>query len=184
MVQLVKKEEYKEMVAAYKRATKQYYTLNIALREIEGMIVCLSQTYDHKPTEDDKTALYQNHLSLLKINKVKDITLYDTTNAVNAFHLNGKEAWLPKADRVGLSNSIAIEKAAGIENTTLYLNGMALTIPVDTAIQMLSALELYALACYRKTEEHKINVNQLSTIEEVESYDYTQGYPEKLNFEI
>lgn len=184
VIVLVKKEEYKEMAVAYTRGTKQYYTLNIITNEIEGMNVCLSHTYDHQPTEEDKTQLYNDYLAVLKANKIKDIIAYDTSSAVNQFYLAGNPAWLSKADRVGLSNSIAIEKAASFATTTLYLNGMAITIPVDSAIQMLSALELYALACYRQTEEHKIAVSQLTTIQEVIAYDYTQGYPEKPNFEL
>ena len=35
-----------------------------------------------------------------------------------------------------------------------------------------------------KTEEHKIAISNLSTIEDVENYDYTTGYPEKLRFEV
>lgn len=40
--------------------------------------------------------------------------------------------------------------------------------------------ELYALECYNVTASHKANIEQLTTIEEVEAYDYTIGYPEKL----
>lgn len=156
----------------------------IPVHETETEIEFLEKSFNHEPTQDDITSMKNEWITIRKYSLMHQITTHDTSSEVNGFYINGNLSWLPKADRVGLSNSIAIEKAAGIENTILYLNGMALTIPVDTAIQMLSALELYALACYRKTEEHKINVNQLSTIEEVESYDYTQGYPDKLNFEI
>jgi hypothetical protein len=103
---------------------------------------------------------------------------------VNGFYLAGQHAWLDKATRVGLSNSVAIEKAAGKTETTLYLNGTALTIGIEQAQQMLAALELYALDCYRKTEEHKMTINALSVIEEVENYDCTQGYPEQLRLEV
>ena len=49
---------------------------------------------------------------------------------------------------------------------------------------MLSALELYALACYNVTAEHKVAVENLTSLEEVKSYDYTTGYPEKLSFTV
>jgi hypothetical protein len=78
-------------------------------------------------------------------------------------------------------NSINIEKNAGRSETTLWLGAVSLTINCDLAIEMLSALELYALACYNKTAEHKNIVNNLETIKEVEDYDYKIGYPEKLN---
>lgn len=37
---------------------------------------------------------------------------------------------------------------------------------------------------YNVTEEHKAAVNTLTTIEEVDAYDYKTGYPEKLSFEV
>ena len=49
---------------------------------------------------------------------------------------------------------------------------------------MLGALEIYALACYDVTEEHKAAVNALTTIEEVDAYDYTIGYPQRCAFEV
>ena len=47
---------------------------------------------------------------------------------------------------------------------------------------MLDKLEIYALNCFDITSKHKRNVYQISTIEEIENYDYTSGYPEKLTF--
>lgn len=52
------------------------------------------------------------------------------------------------------------------------------------AQQMLAALELYALDCYRNTEWHKATINALTTIEEAENYDCTQGYPQQLRLEL
>lgn len=117
----------------------------------------------------------------IKSRKIAEVTQYDLSPNVNSFYLNGMQVWLDKDTRVGLMNSINIEKAAGRETTTLWLNNINLTIECDTAIQMLSALELYALACYNKTAEHKNTISNLETIQEVNDYDYTIGYPEKLN---
>ena len=47
---------------------------------------------------------------------------------------------------------------------------------------MLNALELYALNCYNVTQSHISAVKALQTIEEIENYDYTVGYPVKLSF--
>ena len=81
-------------------------------------------------------------------------------------------------------NSISIEKAAGKEQSVLWFNNICVTFNCDSAIQMLSALELYALDCYNKTAEHKVNVQNLSSIEEVNNYDYKSGYPDKLIFSL
>ena len=49
---------------------------------------------------------------------------------------------------------------------------------------MLSSLELYALNCYNVTAKHKVAIEGLTNIEDIINYDYTVGYPDKLNFTI
>lgn len=118
---------------------------------------------------------------LAKERKLQEITSYDTSSNVNGFILDGEEVWLDKDTRVGLMNSITIEKSVGRETTTLWFGGKNYTIPCDTAIQMLIALEIYALGCYNATAQHKANVESLITIKDIDAYDYKSGYPEKLN---
>lgn len=113
---------------------------------------------------------------------LEQIDQHDTSSAVNSFTLQGKEMWLPKETRVGLVNSITIEKAAGKETTVLWFDGEKYELPVDTALQMLSALELYALECYNVTAAHKAALSALDNVEEIIAFDITEGYPTKLNF--
>ena len=120
-------------------------------------------------------------LDAAKKAKIIAIDSYDKSESVNSFTLDGEQVWLDKDTRVGLMNSTQIEKAAGRETTTLWFGGRNYTIPCDTAIQMLSALELYALQCYNVTAQHKAAVEALSDVEAVEAYDYKTGYPDKLN---
>ena len=112
--------------------------------------------------------------------KVAEINAYDTSTAVNGFKLNGNEFWLDKATRVGLMNSTEITKAAGQETTDLWMDDVKLTIPCDTVIKLLSAIELYALECFNTTARHKAEVRKLKTVEEVEKYDIKEGYPKQL----
>ena len=123
-------------------------------------------------------------LDQAKKKAIRKIDEYDTSINVNSFKLNGVDVWLSKDTRVGLMNSISIEKAAGKEESVLWLNGICITINCDAAVQMLSSLELYALACYNKTAEHKLAVSQLTDVSKVKAYDYTAGYPDKLSFTI
>lgn len=117
----------------------------------------------------------------LKELKNDEITKYDTSSNVNVFSLNGVDAWLDRDTRVSLMNSTTIAKNMGQENTILWLGTVKIVVKCDQAIQLLSALEMYALSCFNKTAEHRNNVEALSTINEIVSYDYTVGYPEKLN---
>lgn len=119
-------------------------------------------------------------LKQAKSGKIAEITAYDTSDKVNGFMLNGLLVWLDKATRVGLMNSTTIAKAAGQQTTTLWLGGYKLEVDCDKAIQLLSALEMYALECFNVTAAHKAAVAELKTIKEVEAFDATADYPQQL----
>lgn len=114
----------------------------------------------------------------------KRIKEYDVSDHVNEFTLAGKKMWLSKEMRVGLMNSINIEKSAKKTDTVLWFEGINYTIPIDVALQMLAQLELYALSCYNVTQQHLSEVSGLSTLEELINYDYAVGYPSKLVFNL
>lgn len=156
--------------------------------ELNGCVVC-------NPTEDMlRQAGYEEYveppltekekLEQAKSEKIAEITDYDTSDKVNGFILNGLLVWLDKATRVGLMNSTTIAKAAGQETTTLWLGGIKLVVDCDKAIQLLSALEMYALECFNVTASHKATVNELTTVEEVIAYDYRTGYPKMLEMSV
>ena len=119
-----------------------------------------------------------------KAEKIAEITSYDTSDKVNGFILNGLLVWLDKATRVGLMNSTTIAKAAGQETTTLWLGGAKLVVDCDKAIQLLSALEMYALECFNVTASHKKAVSELMSLEDVEVYEYKAGYPKMLEMSV
>ncbi len=112
------------------------------------------------------------------------IDAYDTSSAVNGFVLNGKMVWLDKATRVGLMNSTTIAKAMGQATTTLWLGDVKLVVECGKAIQLLSALEMYALECFNVTAAHQKAVSEMRTMEEVIGYDYKSGYPEMLTMSV
>ena len=112
------------------------------------------------------------------------IEKYDASSSVNSFLLNGMEVWLDKATRVGLMNSTTIAKSMGQQKTTLWLGSYQLEVDCDKAIQLLSALEMYALECFNVTAAHKKAVSELDNIEGVLTYDYKSGYPDKLKMEV
>lgn len=130
------------------------------------------------------TAMANRRLARAKREVLKKIEDYDTSSTVNGFVLNGTVVWLDKATRVGLMNSTSITKAMGQPTTTLWLGESKMEVPCDTAIQLLSALEMYALECFNVTAAHKKAVSELATIEEVEKYDITAGYPAQLRMEV
>ena len=107
---------------------------------------------------------------------------HDSSHEVNGFYIQGEEMWLDKSTRAGLMLRFQSEQAIGREMTSLWYNGQMYELPLTNAFQMLYALEVYASACYDNTQRHLAAVNGLETIEQVESYDYREGYPTKLEF--
>jgi hypothetical protein len=123
-------------------------------------------------------------LEKAKEQKIAKILDYDKSEGVNSFALNGNLAWLDKDTRVGLVNSLQIEKAAGRVSTELWLNGVMYSLPIDHVLQMLVVLELYAKDCYNVTQQHISNVKMLDDLNRVWNYDYTKGYPKRPVFEV
>lgn len=119
-----------------------------------------------------------------KQRKVQELMDYDSSPEVNSFLFDGNRVWLSKADRVGLQNSLAIEKNAGKAETTLWFEGKPITIEIDKAIAILNAVELYALECYNVTARHKAEIEAKILKFDVDNYDFKTGYPEMLEFNI
>ena len=128
--------------------------------------------------------LGEEPLGYMKNAMLAYIEKYDASSSVNSFLLNGMEVWLDKATRVGLMNSTTIAKSMGQQKTTLWLGSYQLEVDCDKAIQLLSALEMYALECFNVTAAHKKSVSELDNIDGVLTYDYKSGYPDKLKMEV
>lgn len=137
--------------------------------------------------EDNKLKVYiGRELTPAEVKKevLGNISAFDTSSAVNGFYYGDRELWIDKATRVGLVNAVNAAIALGEENITFGIQGISVTLPCQQALQMLYALEKYALACYNVTLQHQNTVDALEAIEDLRAYDYTTGYPEKLHFEV
>lgn len=169
---------------AKEQKTDGRWYARIALHQIDNEVTAIETLLPNEPTDEDFAELANSYVANCKEIFRRKIDEYDISENVNGFFVNEQLAWLDKATRVGLRNSLTVEKEAGHETTTLYLNGTALVLPVDDVLHILDELELYAIECYRKTEEHKAEVEALSTVEQIVNYNYTTGYPERPVFNV
>ena len=113
------------------------------------------------------------------------IAEYDTSDAVNGFTLGNVETWLNRDDRVCLMHSLEVSQLKGETTYGLCVEGVGVvTLPILTIKGMLDDIEFYAIQCYKRTFEHQEAVGALTTCTELVNYDYTQGYPAKLHFDI
>lgn len=131
-----------------------------------------------------KTAMANRGLARVKREVLKKIEDYDTSPAVNGFYLNGERAWLDfeLRDRVYQGNERL--QRIGRTDTTLWLGKQCYNLSIEQAQNIISHIEAYAKDCYNVTAAHKKAVSELATIEEVEKYDITAGYPAQLKMEV
>lgn len=118
-----------------------------------------------------------------RASKLIDIDVYDNSDAVNGFFYNDNLMWLDKSTRVGLVNMLHSAKEMGRSTVNIwYNNQVCLELDVDTAQTMLAAVELYATDCYNITASHKKAINEMTSIDDIDNYDITAGYPPRLHF--
>lgn len=165
-------DEFKALTAWRNQCkTRAAYLMNLGEKEYD----LVSEEWQERRKET---------LEKAKKEKLAAILAYDTSSDVNGFMLNGNKVWLDKETRVGLMNSTQITRDMGHDTTTLWFDGYKLEVRCDMAIMLLSSLEMYALECFNVTAAHKKAVSELTTIEEVEAYDYKTGYPKQLNIDL
>lgn len=163
---------------AYKEITEED-----AQRLIEEQRKAAEQREKEKrQAEEPKEAEQPKPLSLdmAKERKIAEIAAYSDSDAVNSLTFNGLKTWLTRTVRDGYDTSITAAKNLGEPNVTFMVGDNEMQLPVEQARRVLDLVQRYADACYLVTERHKIAVRALQTVDEVEKYDYTTGYPEKL----
>ena len=137
------------------------------------------ETYNASLTSTD---VVDNSLTEAIEKKLKEITDYDNSDAVNSFTYNNIPLWFSAEVRAGFKNSI--ESASLLGETTISIPTTAgvINLPLNDAKIMLAKIQRYADACYLVTMQHKQEVAKLTTVADVEAYDITKGYPDKLTF--
>ena len=124
----------------------------------------------------------EDELARAKQKKVAEINAYDKGDNVNSFTLGGQKMWLTVEEREQIATQISANEAVGRNTMTRWFGGHDFTFQLATWKQMLVALEVYAGDALNVTEAHKAAVNALESVEAVNAYDITVGYPEKLVF--
>ena len=124
----------------------------------------------------------EEQLEAAKQRKIQEIEDYNVSDAVNEFTIGGQAMWLTVEERQQIATQIEVSEAVGRTSMTRWFDGHDFTFHLATWKQMLVALEVYAGDALNVTEAHKAEVMALTTIQEIDDYDITDGYPTKLNF--
>lgn len=112
--------------------------------------------------------------------KLNQLYSYDNSSNVNSFTLNNESMWLTVEERQQLATQIQANEGIGRTEMTKWFKGQSYTFQIPVWKQMLNQLEVYAGDALNVTEQHRTNINALTTVEEVENYNFTVGYPQKL----
>lgn len=147
----------------------------------EEMILAAGWMIYEPPVEPEPEPTEEELTERAREDKLMEITAYDNSSRVNIFYLAGQPLWLDAQTRQTLRISIESYQAMGIESVTKWFGGQQYTFPTVAWLQMLVALEVYAAEALNVTEQHRVEVQNLATREEIEAYDVTVGYPEPLD---
>lgn len=181
-------DKYQEVEARGDR-----FLVHFSPSEVDGCVECVecsvpAEGFDSKEAKAmyDNWAKEQqdNSLAIAKRKKLMEIEAYDTSDAINKFTLNGKEAWLDYELRNKIYESNERLSSVGRSETTLWIGTDCYTLSISSAQHLISEVESYAKDCFNTTALHKKEVGELKTVEEVEVYDITVGYPNKLILKI
>lgn len=107
---------------------------------------------------------------------------YDKSDEINCVYVREDKTWFDKDTRVGLINSLKIQKEAGKTETILWYttNGKlkSVTMTIDECLEFFYKLELYAEATFNTTQIHIKNVLAIDNLDELMSYNITENYPD------
>lgn len=127
-------------------------------------------------------------LERAKQEKIAELEAYDASDAVNGFIIRTEGGdvteWLDTYKRNNAFRAIDSAKKLGDESISFAIGDIPVTLTVTTAEIYLARVEKYAVTCTNVTARHKAAINALDSVEAVEAYDFSTGYPERLTFEI
>lgn len=130
-------------------------------------------------------------LKRTKDRKLLELKRYDESDEVNdcIIMYQGQELhyWASKDERNDLKNAVRDCIAMGRETYRLDLRdkGISITLLCELLLQMMAALEVYAIDCYNKTTDHRFAIEACTTEEAVDAYEFRGvGYPAKCRFEV
>lgn len=132
---------------------------------------------------------HQKTIEEAKAEKIEEINDYDASSIVNGFDIIRDNevvatSWLTPAERSNYRSSIDAAELVGLTELSLYVGELPITLSVQDAKLMLAQIQLYADQCFIITKQHIAAVEALDSMEAVNSYNVTTGYPERLRFTI
>lgn len=134
----------------------------------------------HSATSQDKKE--ELPIEAEKARKIAEIEDYSNSSNVNDLTFKGLHTWVTPGVRANYLVSLDAAELLGEKDITFVVEGVQVTLAIEKVRIILAQIQRYADACYIVTEGHKRAVKALENVDEVRGYDFTKGYPNKLNF--
>ena len=178
----------------YNSTTKEWYTEgNSITRRVNGALFSgvpsVEQLTDWgfvEWVEPEPTP--EQLLERAKQQKIAELEAYDTSDAVNGFEVvkDGQTmtTWIEPDKRSNYRGSLEDCVLLGVTDIEVPIAGMLIPMTVADARVKLAQVQLYADNCTIVTESHKAAIEALLTVQDVEDYDFTAGYPQRLSFSV
>lgn len=136
-------------------------------------------------TELRQPLIHIRDIEEAKAEKLRQIDEYDNSNKVNDFIINSTiHTWFTPTERANYKQSVEAAELMKVDKLQFFIENQLFEVDTIKAKQMLAMIQLYADSCFIVTKQHKLAVEELTTIEDVDNYNYKVGYPNKLNFEL
>lgn len=108
--------------------------------------------------------------------------IWDYDKQTEEFFIGGVSVWLNREERQTILRRCDAEEAKGLDRVVLRKNGMKFELPIATCRAIVLDVEFYASRCWDNREDLLVAKDELTTAEEILSFDVSSGYPEKLSF--
>ena len=127
-------------------------------------------------------------LNKAKQEKLNALDNYDDSYEVNGFIIRTSDGdvikWLDTLKRNNALRAVDSAKKLGLTSIETYIEDIFISLTIEEAEVYLAQIEMYAVSCANITNNHRQEISNLQTVEEVNNYDFTTGYPAKLIFNI
>lgn len=178
----------------YNATTKEWYTEGQSLtRRVNGTLFSgvpsleqltawgFAEWHEPEPTPEQL-------LEMAKQDKIAELERYDASDAVNGFDVtisgSTMSLWIDRETRADYRSSIEAAELLGRTEVKPVFGGHEITLSVQEAKMYLAQVQLYANQCFGVTQQHMMAIESLESVKDVEDYDFTEGYPERLSFDV
>lgn len=148
-----------------------------AIHEVRSKIAT-NPTYENQQELITLEWLLCNDINSAMELKIKELLLFDSSDHVNTFLVDGNAEWLSREERLVLLNRFEREMKKNKELSNLTLKGGVLNMTPAKLHEHITDIADYADICYDNTVTHAARINRIESIEAIKNYDFKTGYPE------